>query len=250
MIASLPMYDWPELQPASDALWAGLRDRLVAKGFQAPQELTRTVDCDSNWLSPDLVFGNTCGYSLVSELFDKVTYLATPVREIEGCEGTNYSSAFVMRRDCDFHPDNSRDLKFAYNSKKSWSGYHTVTVEFGDPGQYYGSTVESGGHRQSARLVANRSADVAAIDAICWHYLQRHEPQTAGKLKVVGWSALFPSPPFITSIETPAQMREVIQASLGEVLSDEGSCAIRELLAINGCEVLNPDCYLPMKEFP
>src|SRR5260370_30161994 len=42
-IAALPMYDYPELAPAHDALWAALADRLIAAGVSDPPlKLTRT----------------------------------------------------------------------------------------------------------------------------------------------------------------------------------------------------------------
>ena len=43
MIASLAMYDWPELHQANDALWAKLRDAIIARGGDAPAELSRDL---------------------------------------------------------------------------------------------------------------------------------------------------------------------------------------------------------------
>ena len=40
-VAALPMYDWPEIAPATDRLWAALRDHLRAAGVAAPDALTR-----------------------------------------------------------------------------------------------------------------------------------------------------------------------------------------------------------------
>ena len=40
-VASLPMYDWPEVQWAHDALWAALAMRLRAHGIEAPDRLDR-----------------------------------------------------------------------------------------------------------------------------------------------------------------------------------------------------------------
>jgi hypothetical protein len=36
MIATLPMYDWPEVREATDAWWAGLARHLRGAGFEAP----------------------------------------------------------------------------------------------------------------------------------------------------------------------------------------------------------------------
>jgi hypothetical protein len=32
-IAALPMYDWPEVRPETDAEWAAIRDRLRKEGI-------------------------------------------------------------------------------------------------------------------------------------------------------------------------------------------------------------------------
>src|SRR5262249_7360511 len=40
-IAALPMYDWPERRAEVDAQWVTMRDHLRARGFDAPDVLTR-----------------------------------------------------------------------------------------------------------------------------------------------------------------------------------------------------------------
>jgi hypothetical protein len=42
MIATLPMYDWPQLRSSTDAWWAGLARHLRAAGIDAPDRLTRS----------------------------------------------------------------------------------------------------------------------------------------------------------------------------------------------------------------
>ena len=42
MIASLPMYDWPEVRDATNAWWAGIARHLRSEGFsEAPDRLYR-----------------------------------------------------------------------------------------------------------------------------------------------------------------------------------------------------------------
>jgi hypothetical protein len=57
MLASLPMYDWPEIRSATDAWWAGIA-RHAGLGFP----LTRVPDYAELWRRDDLVFSQTCGY--------------------------------------------------------------------------------------------------------------------------------------------------------------------------------------------
>ena len=57
MLASLPMYDWPEIRSATDAWWTGIA-RHAGLGFP----LTRADDYAELWRRDDLVFSQTCGY--------------------------------------------------------------------------------------------------------------------------------------------------------------------------------------------
>jgi len=43
MLATLPMYDWPEVWAENDTLWAAMRDALRAEGIDAPDALDRRV---------------------------------------------------------------------------------------------------------------------------------------------------------------------------------------------------------------
>ena len=64
-IAALPMYDWPEARAAVDGFWAAVRDRLRARGIDAPEALSREIGLTEGWTHPRLVLGQTCGLPLV-----------------------------------------------------------------------------------------------------------------------------------------------------------------------------------------
>jgi ABC-type phosphate/phosphonate transport system substrate-binding protein len=248
MIASLPMYDWPELQSANDRLWEKLQEKFRAGGINAPENLSRDNGDESHWLLPDLIFGQTCGYPFATMLKGKVQYLATPVYGVEGCAGSCYSSAIITQRDSGFEKHEMRARSFAYNSAMSWSGYRTMMLEYGPLEDYFGMMVESGGHRQSAKIVAERNADIAAIDSVCWHLLQRYEPGTAQRLKVIGWTKPKPALPFITSMHTRQPTIGRLRLALAEVLAGVQNSEIGDQLALKGCEILDADIYLPLGE--
>jgi hypothetical protein len=48
-VASLPMYDWPELRWAHDQLWAAAAERLSARGIEAPEKLDRHRSAEEIW---------------------------------------------------------------------------------------------------------------------------------------------------------------------------------------------------------
>ncbi|MDP2734302.1 MAG: hypothetical protein Q8O63_14555, partial [Hoeflea sp.] len=47
--ASLPMYDWPEIRAATDAVWAAIRSELSQRGIDAPARLDRSADPEPLW---------------------------------------------------------------------------------------------------------------------------------------------------------------------------------------------------------
>ncbi|HMA14277.1 MAG TPA: hypothetical protein VKP12_05800, partial [Kiloniellaceae bacterium] len=100
MRASLPMYDLPGLESATDAWWAGLAAAFRAEGVKdVPERLTRQGDHAALWTAPDLLFSQTCGYPLTHALAGRVTLVATPIYDCAGCGGGSYRSELVVRAD-------------------------------------------------------------------------------------------------------------------------------------------------------
>jgi len=95
--AALPMYDFPQLTGATDALWSAIAARLTERGVAAPTALTRGVPLDDLWADPALLLAQTCGYPLVTTLAGRVTLVATPCYRADGCDGAWYRSAIVVR---------------------------------------------------------------------------------------------------------------------------------------------------------
>jgi len=99
LLASLPMYDLPETEDATRILWRGLAEHLRSAGIQdVPGTLTRQLDVPEHWLSPDLLFSQTCGYPFTHILKGRVRLIATPCYNAPGCEGPEYCSIWWCRR--------------------------------------------------------------------------------------------------------------------------------------------------------
>ena len=97
-IASLPMYDLPELRAETDALWAALARAMAAEGLEgAPPALTRDRSHREVWVDPDLLLGQTCGYPFTHELAGRVQLVATPRFAVPACAGAWYTSRVVVR---------------------------------------------------------------------------------------------------------------------------------------------------------
>ena len=66
-VASLPMYDFPELRGAHAAFWTALSARLEAAGVSnVPPALTGNLPHGDVWRHPSLLFAQGCEYPLAS----------------------------------------------------------------------------------------------------------------------------------------------------------------------------------------
>lgn len=209
-VASLPMYDWPEVRPATDAWWAALRDALRAQGIPAPDALSRDGD---HWEDPGLVLGQTCGLPFRRHLRGRVTLLGAPDYGLDGLAPGYYCSVLVVGRD-DPAPDGAalRSARYAYNARLSQSGFAALEAALGPRDPRLG--VETGAHRASIRAVAEGAARVAAIDAVSWRLALAHEP-AAARLRVLGCTPATPGLPMITAFgRDPAPFRAAIAAAI------------------------------------
>ena len=85
-IAALPMYDFPDLTAAHDALWQALATRLAAAGVDSvPQALSRDLSHVDFWRHPGLLLGQACEYPL-AKAGVAVRLVATPRYSAPGCD--------------------------------------------------------------------------------------------------------------------------------------------------------------------
>ena len=127
MLASLRMYDLPEVRSATDAWWRGVAAALERAGLESvPASLNWDANIDV-LRSPELLLGQTCGYPLTHALADVVDLVATPAYSADGCSGADYCSLIVVSE------DNSaaalaalRGAVCAYSRRDSHSGYNAL----------------------------------------------------------------------------------------------------------------------------
>ena len=243
-IAALPMYDWPEVSPATDRLWEILRRQLTAAGLSPPARLSRETDPEALWTAPDLLLAQTCGYPFSTVLRDRVSLVGTPAYAI-GCAPGNYCSVLVARKaDRSASLEYLADGRMAFNARNSQSGFRAPlrllrTVGLNQPR----ATLETGSHRASIRAVAEGEADFAAIDAVSWRLARRHEP-AAGAVAIVAETPQTPGLPLITS----AANREnagIIFACVAEAIGALDKEA-RDALLLDGLVATTPDDYRPL----
>jgi len=234
-VAALPMYDWPEVRAATDALWAALREALRARGLPAPEALSRD---GLHWEDPDLAFGHTCALPFRQGLHARTTLIGAPDYGLEGCPPGYYRSALVARaEDARAGVAAFRAARFAYNDTGSQSGWGALVEALGplDPA----AGLATGAHRDSVRAVAAGRADIAAIDAVSWRLAQDWEP-AASRLRVVGWTRPTPGTPFVTAgARDPAPYRAAAAEGIAAL-----DAASREALGLRGFVAAEAADYL------
>jgi ABC-type phosphate/phosphonate transport system substrate-binding protein len=208
-IATLPMYDWPELRPSTDRLWKALREAIRTKGLNAPEQLDRTFSKGEEWVHPDLLLSQTCGMPYRLGLHEKVELVGTPDYALADCPSGYYCSVLVVRtKDFRTSLEAFHGATFAFNAHHSESGYAAplrMLAPLLNNGCFFAAELETGGHRGSIRAVANGEADLAAIDAVSWRLAEKFELEV-GKLQIVGKTEPTPGLPLITALGKDAEM--------------------------------------------
>lgn len=239
MIASLPMYDWPEVAGHTDRYWQGMR---AALGF-GPESLTRDIgDMQAHWLHPELLLSQTCGMPYRTRLHGKVTLVGTPDFGMPGCPPGHYCSVLVVNaQDGRTQLSEFVDDIFAYNEGGSQSGWAAPVTHLGALGLRLSRLLATGAHRASIRAVADGRAGLAAIDAVTWELAQRHEP-AARRLRVLARTRPTPGLPYVTARgRDPAPLAAAIARAIDDLPADtraalmlRGLCAIpdRAYLAV------------------
>ena len=241
-LASLPMYDLPEIRAETVAWWRGLARHFQRQGVNdLPDDLAETPpDPHDHWTSPDLLFSQTCGYPLVTRLEGRVRVVATPSYAVSGCRGADYVSRIVVGEEAT--ATGYGDLAgatLAVNSWESHSGYNVLRGMPGGPG-HFAAEILSGGHRHSLRLVAGGEADAAAIDAVTHALLAAHAPAALAGTRVLCHTRSAPGLPYVTSGNTDP---ERLRAGLMEALVDPALAAVREALLLSGARVVPEETY-------
>jgi ABC-type phosphate/phosphonate transport system substrate-binding protein len=247
-IASLPMYDLPELRAATDAWWHGLAQAFRREGIaDVPDSLDRREAYQDVWRAPDLLFSQTCGYPLTHALAGRVELVATPCYGAEGCEGPNYCSFVVVASDSTASAiEDLRGGRCAINSLDSQSGCNalrSLVAAASKEGRFFSRVALTGGHQASLALVASGQADVAAIDCVTHGLLARYRPRTLTGTRVLCRTASAPGLPYVTRVGASADLLRRLRAGLERAFADHQLIEARGTMLLEGAAVLPLAAY-------
>lgn len=246
MIASLAMYDWPQVRSEHDRLWALIRTALADEGIAAPQDLARGGSLWELWESPALLLAQTCGMPYRTRLHGQVALVGTPDYALPDAPPGHYYSVFIARADDPGEAADFIDRTLAFNGQDSQSGWAAPQNQMAKLGLRFTHTRHTGAHRDSARAVAAGKADIAAIDAISWTLIEAHHPELTAMLRVIGHTDPTPGLPLITaSHRDPAPITRAVAAAVTAV-----SPADRAALGLAGIVAIPAEAYLAVPTPP
>lgn len=250
-IAALPMYN---VTPVLRDHWRSLlRDTITA--FDDPTTRVRMVepkdigsDLTSLWTRDDLLLSQTCGYPLVHVLPQSIQIVATPIFDVEGCEGPRYSSVLVVSRAAFAGGATSlalcRGLRAAYNEPHSNSGmnvFRHAVAPLARNGRFFASVVETGSHRNSLQALIDGTADIAAIDCVTYAFAQTIPDIANAGLTVIGFTKRTVGLPLIASAAVSLDGLTRLRRALDHALEIDPARA--HTLRLKGFAPLTRDDY-------
>ena len=247
LIAALPMYDGAGTAEANDAIWAAIAVRLRERGVAAPERLTRGGDLASLWRSPNLLFGQTCGYPYVKDLRDSVALIATPEYDFPGCDGASHRSFVVCRaNDRRLSLESFRGGVAAVNGSDSNTGmnlFRATVAPAAGGSPFFGAVLLTGSHRASLEAVADGRADLAAIDCVSFGLMRQLEPRLAARVAIAAESPPSPGLPFIASARLPEATVAATREALFDALADPDLAEVCAALGLKGAHATTPADY-------
>ncbi|MBM7454687.1 hypothetical protein HNR62_000516 [Oceanisphaera litoralis] len=262
LIASLPWYDLPPLQPGLDAFWSVLRHELHRLStsrssnrghWPLPDNLDRHTPLVEQWAHPGLLLSQCCGPDLFTPPAQELVPIARPVFGDLDCTPGQYFSYIVCASGRE--PDRRRFTgrqsaasgRFVINSASSRSGCAALFEWAGASGIDCDQVLISGAHAASLAYLRNGAADLAAIDAHSWPLLD------SSGITIIGRSTEAPTPPFVMHRQCPVAPQILLEAlqhairqagspiKIGEVLTTGIEC----YQAITSLAPAFPDSLLP-----
>ncbi len=132
-----------------------------------------------------------------------------------------YFSDVVVRADSNIVSfDQLRGRTWAYNDARSLSGWHSAlerlrAIPAGS--EFFSSTVASGSHLESLRLVSQHRVDSAAIDSNALIMEQAEHPGQATRLRVIESWGPFPIQPAVVRASLPEKTKRQIADHLSDL---------------------------------
>jgi ABC-type phosphate/phosphonate transport system substrate-binding protein len=250
-IATLPMYDLPELHHATSELLGQITKALSIAGWPmtpAVRDFADHAALVDHWRDSDVALSHSCGLPYLEELAGHAQVLGTFQWRGVSDERGHYRSVVVVRHDDPRTIEQLRGAQPIINSPESLSGWCSLGAalhQLGYSANDFPPWIASGAHSKSIELVASGVGDFAAIDGATLRLLERHRPGAVAGIRPIGLGPRIPGTPLITRAD-PELALEKIQSALLAAIADPSLAGVRDLLGIERFVPLDHDDYAPI----
>ncbi len=251
LIATLPMYDLPELREATSTLLTRVTAELRSAGWPVIPDFPDFADHAAlvkHWRDPQVAVSHSCGLPFLEDLADAARILGTFQWRGVSNVGGHYRSVIVIRQDDPRTIDQLAGAQPIINSPESLSGWCSLGVALHGAGYTaadFPVPIASGAHGKSIEMVTNRVGDFASIDGATLRLLERHRPQALVGIRALGLGPLIPATPLITRLEAPISV-EAIRTAIATAVNDAAMGGTLDRLGIDGFVALTADDYAPI----
>ena len=220
-IVDFPWYDFENIEPHINKFWEVLRLQLREAGFEdklLPSSPCRDIHFSEQWSAPNLLISQACGFDVVTTFKEKLQLLAAPSFSIDGLKNGHYFS-YLVTHECNESNEliDFKGKKLAINSHQSHSGmniFRCVMKSAMKDFNFNENLLISGAHIKSLELIRSKKADLAAIDGVTYHLLERHDPDKLRNTRVIRKTPAVTSCPYITRRNLPEEELEMLKAAL------------------------------------
>jgi len=187
LFASLPWYDFPSTAKHLDDVYSQICQHLLdALNLSLAETLDRQTPLHEQWSDSALFLSQCCGPDLQTPAGQALEVIARPVFNTLNCPPGYYYSHIVAR-----HKKLGPAPNVVVNSTTSFSGHTALLNWLAQNDRSYSNYQISRSHQGSINRLLSGEADVAAIDAYSWQFINDDN------LEIIGRSETAPAPPFV-----------------------------------------------------
>lgn len=247
-VASMPMYDMPEMRKALDTLWGGFARNLQREGLSdVPSKIVHDRALAKLWSDPNLWFSQCCGYDIVNRYARSLRPIATPHYGAPECKGPDYASVVVVAEDSDATDVlEMRDAVCVVNGPESHSGMSSLralVAPRSQNGRFFSSVKVSGAHAVSLEMIRRGKADVAAIDCVTYAILGSYRPEAVKGIRKLGRTYRAPGIPYVTRCDVDEDTVMRMRTAILRSFADSNLHSVRRLLYLKDIEELPVSTY-------
>ncbi|MDB5867466.1 MAG: transporter, phosphonate, periplasmic substrate-binding protein [Betaproteobacteria bacterium] len=182
-----------------------------------------------------------------------ITLCAVPVMRRARYEAKPvYFSDVVVRRDSAYESfADLRGASWAFNEPRSHSGYNVVRhhlSQLGETSGYFGSSVESGAHQESLRMIIRGEIDASAIDSTVLETELHRFAHLQSEIRIIDTLGPSPMPPWVMHRSVAPELRAAVAGALLGMHRDSRGRAILDQWGISHFCGASDSHYDPIRE--